>query len=69
MTLSSSSPSQPDAEGKSEREDLRIIFDAFALGDLPEALEERPEILGPDAAVVAQVADEQLGLTSLTQNL
>ena len=41
---------------------LREIFDAFAFGDFPEALEERPQVLGTDAAVVAQVANEQLGL-------
>ena len=41
---------------------LRIIFNAFAFCDVAELLEERSQIVGRDAAVVAEVADVQFRL-------
>ncbi len=41
---------------------LRIILDAFAFCDVSELFEERSQIVGRDATVIAEVADVQLRL-------
>lgn len=37
---------------------LREVLDALALGDQTVAFEERPQVVGFDSAVVAQIADK-----------